>query len=105
MSFVRAVIDWTDGIAAEGIRARGLLFFPMVPWMLVAIHRSVLTIAVAASFSLDALVFVTWRLLVVLKAEGADNDRQYDREGKFKLASEYHSTESATAAAERKRKG
>lgn len=103
MGVARAIVDWTDGLAAEGIRSRGLLFFPMLPWMLVAAHRSVLTIVVAAVLSLAALIFVSWRFFVVMKAQAAERDRAYDEVGKFKLASEYHRTESATAAAKRKR--
>lgn len=53
MSFVRAAINWTDGIAAGGMRAKGLLFLPMLPWMLVAAYRSTLTIAGAAVLSLS----------------------------------------------------
>ena len=105
MGLARAIVDWTDGIAAEGIRSRGLLFFPMLPWMLVAAHRSMLTIVVASILSLAALTFVTWRYFVVMKAQAVERDRAYDENGKFKLASEYHQTESATAAAERKREG
>ena len=103
MGLAQAIVDWTDGIAAEGIRSRGLLFFPMLPWMLVAAHRSVLTIIIASILSLAALAFVTWRYLVVMKAQAVERDRAYDKDGKFKLATEYHRTESATAAAERKR--
>ncbi len=105
MGMTRAIVDWTDGIAAEGIRSRGLLFFPMLPWMLVAAHRSMLTIIVASILSLAALTFVTCRYFVVMKAQAVERDRKYDDDGKFKLASEYHQTESATAAAEKKRKG
>lgn len=103
MGVTRATIDWIDGIAAEGMRSRGLLFFPILPWMLVAAHRSMLTIVVAATLSLAALIFVTWRFFVVMKAQAVERDLAYDEDGKFKLASEYHQAESATAAAERKR--
>ena len=103
MGLARAIVDWTDGIAAQGIRSRGLLFFPLLPWMLVAAHRSVLTIIVAGVLSLATLTFVTWRYFVVMKAQAAKRDRAYDEAGKFNLASEYHKTESATAAADRKR--
>ena len=78
--------------------------FPMLPWMLVVAHRSLLTIVVAGILSLAALIFVAWRFFVVMKAQAVECDRAYDENGKFKLASEYHRTESATAAAERKRK-
>jgi len=105
MGLARAIIDWTDGIAAQGVRSRGLLFFPMLPWMLVAAHRSMLTIIVASILSLATLTFITWRYLVVMKAQAIKSDRAYDEDGKFKLASEYHHSESATAAAERKREG
>jgi hypothetical protein len=100
MGMARAIVDWTDGIAAEGGRSRGLLLFPMLPWVLVAAQRSML---VASILSLAALTFVTWRYLVVIKAQAVEHDRAYDEDGKFKLAPEYHQTESATAAAERKR--
>ncbi len=103
MGVGRAIIDWTDGIAAEGMRSRGLLFFPLFPWMLVAAHRSTLTIVVASILSFAALAFVSWRFFVVMRASAIESDRTYDQEAKFKLASEYHQTESATAAAERKR--
>ena len=103
MGVARAIVDWTDGIASEGMRSRGLLFFPMLPWMLVAAHRSMLTIIVASILSLAALAFVTWRYFVVMKAQAVELDREYDEDGKFKLASEYHRTESATAAADIKR--
>ncbi|MFC3784548.1 hypothetical protein ACFONB_05935, partial [Sphingopyxis italica] len=105
MGLSRAIIDWTDGIAAQGVSSRGLLFFPMLPWMLVAAHRSMMTIIVASILSLATLAFVTWRYFVVMKAQAVKNDRAYDEDGKFKLASEYHQSESATAAAERKREG
>lgn len=75
----------------------------MLPWMLVAAHRSMLTIVVAGFLSLSALIFVTWRFFIAMKAQAAERDRAYDEDGKFKLGSEYHLTESATAAAERKR--
>lgn len=105
MGLARAIIDWTDGIAAQGLRSRGLLFFPMLPWILVADHRTMLTIIVASLLSLATLTFVTWRYFVVMKAQAIKSDRAYDEDGKFKLASEYHQSESATAAAERKREG
>lgn len=61
-----------------------------------------LTIIVASILSLAALTFVTWRFFVVMKAQITECDREYDEDRKFKLASEYYQTESATAAAERK---
>ena len=105
MGLLRAIIQWTDRIAAEDTRSRGLLLFPLLPWLLVGAHRHLLTIIIASILSLAALVFVAWRFWVVTKAQMAESDRAYDEVGKFELSSEYHETESATAAADRKRKG
>jgi len=72
--------------------------------MLVAAYRSTLTIIIASVLSFSALAFVTWRFVVVMKAQATKSDREYDHEGKYDLAPEYHYTESATEAAERKRR-
>lgn len=46
--------------------------------------------------------FIIWRCWVYVREVSREADRQYDRAGKFRLAEEYHDTESSTAAAERK---
>ena len=102
LKHIDAMVAATDKIAAEGIRARGLLFFPMLPWTVVMVHRSTATISVAATLSLTALVFVSWRFWVVLRRQAIAGDRVYDRKAKFDLAPEYHETESSTAAKDRK---
>ena len=70
----------------------------MTPWLLVAAHRSTLTLLFAACTSGVMLAFILWRCWVVFRQGAAKRDEWYDREGKFDLASEYHETESATAA-------
>jgi len=49
-------------------------------------------------------VMVHWRGWLVFKAFARSSDRQYDRKDKFALPPEYRDTESATAAAERRKK-
>jgi hypothetical protein len=49
-------------------------------------------------------LLVHWRGWLAFRRSARESDRQYDRNGKFDLPPEYHSTESATAAAERNRR-
>ena len=99
-----SIIEATDDLARQGVRSRGLLFFPMLPWVLVMAHRSRWTISIAACLSFLTLLFVSWRFWIALRNEAQSNDEAYDREGKFKLSAEYHHSESATSAGKHKRK-
>ena len=103
MTAFESLVRVTDNIAREPIRARGLLAFPVSPWIIVAVHKGPVSIAVAATLSLTALVFVGWRFWVVTRQQVTESDELYDTRTKFELSSEYHETESATAAAKRRR--
>ena len=46
--------------------------------------------------------FVFWRWYLHVKNVSRDSDRHYDRTGKYRLSKEYHDSESATAARDRK---
>jgi len=58
-----------------------------------------ISFAIASGMAIGWITFVAWRGIRMLKASAIQGDRNYDRAGKFKLASEYHETMSATAAA------
>ena len=45
--------------------------------------------------------FVAWRGFRLMRVSAIRGDRRYDRESKYELATDYHSTESATAASRR----
>ena len=99
------VRNWVDERVSDwGIRSRGALFPGMLPLMLLAWDRSLVTLAVATILAGGWFAFVGWRFWVVLRAESRVADRDYDHRGKYRLAREYHQTESATATTERKRR-
>jgi len=54
------------------------------------------------AFALAFNAFAAWRGLRMMRASAIAADRQYDRDGKFQLSNEYHSTESATTASRRR---
>ena len=59
-------------------------------------------IAVAIGLCLIWFGFVAWRALRLIRASAIKGDRSYDRQNKYKLAVDYHSTESETSASRRK---
>jgi hypothetical protein len=73
------------------------LDFPYRGWEAVVI-------AIAAALGLAWYTFVAWRGWRLVRSAGVRGDRDYDRQGKYDLPSEYAATESATMAAGRGRK-
>ncbi len=97
--------DWVD----RGWRGGGWRAFVLPPGLLffageICFGRNILVVVPTILLSLAWTVFVFWRWWVYAKELSIDGDRRYDRVGKFKLASEYHRTESVTAARARKKK-
>jgi len=59
--------------------------------------------AIALPLAIAWTGFAVWRLARLTKTDALKGDRAYDREGKFMLPFEYHDTESATRARQRRR--
>lgn len=59
--------------------------------------------AVAAAWFVVWNLFVGWRYARYLKEISIENDRQYDRVGKYGLPPEYPDSESATRARQRRK--
>jgi hypothetical protein len=66
--------------------------------LLFAVPFVILLISLASWFA-----FLIWRGMRMSRAAMLRSDRRYDRETKYCLPAEYHSTESATAIRQRKR--
>jgi hypothetical protein len=90
---------------AEGLRFKVLLFPAILPLLLAGLMGAERT-HLPYGFGWFGLwnIFVFWRYWRYLKLISEEGDRSYDDEGKFRLAKEYHDTESATAAAKRRRR-
>jgi len=88
----------------EGVRSRAVLS-PAIPPLIVALifKDNSIVWTLAAIMSAGWLAFVAWRSWRMTKATTTRADRKYDRDGKFKLSSEYHDSYSATAAKRTKR--
>ncbi|MBB4631908.1 hypothetical protein [Sphingosinicella soli] len=102
-----AIRDWVDRQwRAPGLRFKILLLPAMLPLLLIPVtgNTPTLTMTVCVWF-IGWNLFVFWRYWIFLKVVSRKADEQYDKVGKFNLANEYHDTESATAAGERKRRG
>ena len=56
------------------------------------------------AFFVSWTAFTFWRWWIFMRVVAHDADRKFDRVGKFKLAREYWDSESASAAAARKKK-
>ena len=100
MRSYQVVRNWVDHmLGKEGVRSRGVLFPAFPPLFLPAIFEPNWFVwTLVAALSSGWFAFVSWRGWRMMKATAARGDRAYDREGKFKLAKEYSSTESTTAA-------
>jgi len=99
--------DWVDRQwCAPGLQFKVLLLPAMLPLLVILMigKTPVLDWAGWAWFGAWT-IFVFWRWWIYIKMESRKSDLQYDRKGKFRLSREYHDTESATAAKERKRRG
>ena len=106
MSLYLKTRKWVDEKwNAPGSRHRKLLVvLPFVPALLTPIIGN-WWFWPSVVFGLAFNAFAAWRGVRTMRASAISTDRQYDRDGKFKLSKEYHSTESATAASRRSRKG
>ena len=106
MSLYLKTRKWVDAQwNAPGSRHRKLLVvLPFVPALLTPIIGN-WWFWPSVVFGLAFNAFAAWRGVRTMRASAISTDRQYDRDGKFKLSKEYHSTESATAASRRSRKG
>ncbi|MHA6317379.1 hypothetical protein ACXYN8_06935 [Altererythrobacter sp. CAU 1778] len=106
MSVYRSMRDWVDHMLAEGVRSRGVLLPAFPPLFLPAFTGSNAFVwVIAISLAVAWFAFVAWRGWRMMKATAIRSDRTYDHSEKFKLSNEYHSTESATSAAWRRRNG
>ncbi|WP_324750233.1 hypothetical protein SH591_01595 [Sphingomonas sp. LY54] len=99
------VRDWVDRQwRASGSQFR-ILFLPaIVPLIAVStIGNGLISNAVGWAWFGAWNVFVALRYWVYIREASRKADEEFDRVGKFQLASEYHDTESGTSAAKRKR--
>lgn len=104
MKAFQAIRDWVDRQwRAPGLQFKVLLLPSVIPLLaMVLIGPAPVTSAIAWVWFGLWNGFVFWRCCIYLKEALRQADAKYDRIGKFDLAPEYHDTESATAAAERK---
>lgn len=100
------VRDWVDDRwRAPGLQAKVLLLPAMMPGLLLfPFHQTLLAHALTWIWFTLWTSFVAWRYWLYMTEVSAVADEHYDRKGKFKLAREYHETESATAIRKRKKK-
>ena len=81
-----------------------ILAIPLVVFSYPFDRTAASAIAVAIGLCLFWIGFVGWRGFRLMRASAIRGDRTYDHNDKYKLAADYHSTESATAASRRKGK-
>jgi hypothetical protein len=105
-----AVRRFVDRDVARNSRPPTLFLGFVVPVMLMApFHGRVPVPALIAGWVVVGgagvawSAFVWWRAWRIMSANAIRSDREFDREGKFKLPPEYWTSESATRAARRKR--
>ncbi len=107
MSAFARLCDWVDS-CWDGRRNYRLLLLPnfvtIAAWMALIPRGNGMIEGGFWSLQVAWVAFVAWRWWVVMKQAAIEQDRKYDRAGKFRLAREYWSTESATAALNRKKK-
>ncbi|EQB15612.1 hypothetical protein [Sphingobium lactosutens] len=107
MSAFARICSWVDS-CWDGKRNYRLLLIPnfatIAIWMTLFSRGNVVAEGVFWSAQAAWVAFVGWRWWVVMKRASIEQDRKYDRVGKFRLAREYWNTESATAALDRKKK-
>lgn len=106
---LRRFVDWDLGSSAVGAGKASLLV-AMLLWVPALIaqtwaNATVAKLLLPLTLLLNAawFAFVIWRGLRLLKASALKGDRDYDRRGKYHLASEYRASESATRARRRRR--
>jgi len=101
-----AIRHWVDRQwRAPGQQSKVLLLPIAIPFLAIAmIGWSPGFGAIALGWCALWTGFVFWRGWLYFKEACREGDRRFDRQGKFRLGREYHDTESATAAAEKKRR-
>lgn len=105
MKAYHTVRDWVDRLwRAPGLQVKILLLPAILPvlvvWMIA--KGPILHAGGWAWFGLWT-TFIIWRYVMYMNEVSRETDKKYDNKDKFRLAQESHDTESATAAAERKR--
>lgn len=110
--WTRRLLAWIDRgwqsppIRLQSRRSSLSVTLPAVSFVLLnaAVHlpKAIFWLGVGILSSWGLLVH--WRGWLAFRRFARDSDRRYDRKGKFNLPPEYYSTESATAAGERKRR-
>ena len=99
--------SWVDS-CWEGKLNHRLLLIPhivgAIVWLLLLSRGNMLIQVAFLGTQVAWIAFVGWRWWRFMTRASAEQDRKYDRVGKFRLAREYWNTESATAALNRKKK-
>lgn len=105
MSLYLRTRKWVDAqwIASGSRHRKVLVVLPFVPALLTPVIGN-WWFWPSIAFGLGFNAFAAWRGLRMMRASSIVSDRQYDRDWKFSLSKEYHSTESATAASRKFRK-
>ncbi len=106
MKLYDAIQGWVDRQwRAQGLQFKMLLLPALIPCLaILMIGRTPVLTAIGWGWFGLWNSFVVWRYWVYVREVSREADKQYDRAGKFRLAEEYHDTESATASSERKRR-
>jgi hypothetical protein len=84
-----------------------LIAIPIIAAMLVeragSAHLTTVAWILALALSTAWLLFIGWRTSRMFRASGIKGDRDYDRQGRFALPTNYANSESATRARRRRR--
>ena len=104
MSIFTAVTRWVDRtLRGPGVQARVVVLPAILPALAgLPFGNGTIVVTIVATWFVLWCLFVGWRYWLYMREVSVEADRNYDRIGKYRLASEYHSTESATAARARK---
>jgi hypothetical protein len=101
-----AVQHWVDR-TWQGTNAKVLLLPAFVPSLIIMLiardqAKNGLLLILQGCWFLLWNGFVAWRGWIKVRADAREADHYYDNVGKYRLSTEYHDSESATAAKRRK---
>lgn len=106
MKLYYGIQGWVDRQWSTAVVPARVLMLPAVIPLIVILMIGPTSVSTAIGWGWFGLwnLFIFWRFWFYLREISREGDRHYDRVGKYRLDKEYHDTESATSAAERKRR-